>query len=528
MRFRSAATCIALVATSLCCVAGSARGQGTDWTETWVGSEWELYARALALRGVIGGEPWSIRPFAPSVTRAWASSARDHPWASRLAQSADTSRSFVLLRPSVSSSYNSGFAWGMNDGPVWQGRGANAWVTGGFTFHAGPLNMRVEPLFDYAENRAFALEPTPSTASKFADDMRPFTIDEPQRLGDGTVRFVNPGQSFIRLDVHGIAVGLSTEDIFWGPGVRNAILFDANASGFPHAFFGTTHVVHTPVGGFSAQLIYGRLTESAWAPPSTSNVRFGAGAIAVLMPTPSIEIGAARFYHRDWTGRFGTTEILAPFGSFFNNTQTVQDPDNQLLSIFASVRVPSSGFEVFGEFGKNDRNSSVRDALAEPEHNSAWLIGFFDVIGPTSLAEGFWTIRAEAASARVSAIQQIGRGQSTFYDHTFLTQGHTEDGQLLGTPLIDQSGGIDAALDRWTAAGRVGLSVFERQMPGDLGVGLPANQLRTQWDVGVNATRFVGRFDVSGAIGRVWDLNRFPGTDVGNNYVRVSLRAGWP
>jgi hypothetical protein len=526
MRFRSAAA-LAMLATFVG-AAGSAKAQGTDWTETWVGSEMEIYTRALALRGVLGGEPWSIRPFAPSVTRTWSATALDHPWASHLATSRDTSRSFVLLRPSISSSYNSGFAWGMNDGPVWQGRGANAWVTAGFMFHSGPLSIRAEPLMQYAENRAFTLEPTPATASQFADDLRPFSIDQPQRFGAGSTRIVSPGQSFVRLDMHGVAVGLSTEDMFWGPGIRNAILFDANAGGFPHAFLGTTHVVQTPIGGFSGQLVYGRLSESSWAPPSSSTARLGAGVIAVLTPTPTIEIGVARFYHREWTGGFGAREIASPFGSFFNNTQTAATPDNQLLSIFASVRVPSSGFEVFGEFGKNDRNSSLRDALSEPEHNSAWMVGFFDVIGPSTLSDGFWTVRVEAGDGRVSAIQQIGRGQSTFYDHTFLTQGHTQDGQLLGSPLIDRSGGVDASLDRWTRLGRMGLSIFERQMPMDLDVGMPANQLRSQWDTGVNATRFVGRLDITAAIGRVWDLNRFPGTDVGNNYARVSLRAAWP
>ena len=317
MRFQSAATLAIVVATLACSTAESARSQGTDWTETWVGSEWELYARALTLRGAIGGEPWSIRPFAPPVTRAWSATAADHPWASRLAASADSAKSFMLLRPSISSSYNSGFAWGMNDGPVWQGRGANAWVTAGFIFRAGPLSIRAEPLFDYGENRAFDLEPTPASASRFADDMRPFTIDQPQRLGDGSVRIVNPGQSYVRLDVRGLAAGFSTEDMFWGPGVRNAILFDANAGGFPHVFLGTTHVVKTPIGGFSAQLVYGRLGESSWAPRSSSTARFGAGAIAVLTPAPTIEVGVARFYHREWTGQFGGSEIAAPFGSFF-------------------------------------------------------------------------------------------------------------------------------------------------------------------------------------------------------------------
>jgi len=64
-------------------------------------------------------------------------------------------------------------------------------------------------------------------------------------------------------------------------------------------------------------------------------------------------------------------------------------------------------------------------------------------------------------------------------------------------------------------------------MPGDLDVGMPANAPRSQWDLGLTTTRFVGPLDISAAIGRVWDLNRFPGTDAGNNYLRVSLRTGW-
>ena len=104
------------------------------------------------------------------------------PWRLRLARPTD-SASFIVLRPSISTSYNSGFAWGMSDGPVWQGRGVNAWATAGFAWHLGILSARIEPLFDYAQNRSFGLAPTPSTASPFVDDMRPTIIDLPQRFG---------------------------------------------------------------------------------------------------------------------------------------------------------------------------------------------------------------------------------------------------------------------------------------------------------------------------------------------------------
>ena len=497
-----------------------ALAQGTNWNETWVGSEWEAYARALADRGSLSTEPWSVRPFAPQVLRRWASLSH-----------ADTNSRVIVLRPSISASNNSGFAWGMQDGPVWQGRGANVWGTAGLALHFGPLSARIEPLLEYGQNRAFTLTPVNAGSSPYVDDLRPATIDEPQRFGNSSFHMIDPGQSFVRLDGFGLTTGFSTEDIFWGPGIRQALLFDANAGGFPHVFLGTSHGLSTPIGRFHAQLIYGRLEQSDYAPPNGSKSRFGSGGIAVWMPpSQPIEIGVARFYHRQWPTSFTSHDFFVPFGAFVRNGDVEQKgpPENQLLSFFATIRVPSSGFEIFGEFGKNDRNADVRDALVETEHNSAWMLGAFKVIGAPATAASFWTVRVEIGNGRVAQLQDIRREQSTFYDHTTVTQGHTQLGQLLGSPLLDRSGGVDFSLDRWTTRGRLGLTLFERQMPRDLQVGMPADQLRTQWDLGITGFRTLGKSDVTFALGHVWDLDRFPNTDVGNTYVRLGLRAGLP
>ena len=147
-----------------------------------------------------------------------------------------------------------------------------------------------------------------------------------------------------------------------------------------------------------------------------------------------MEFGVARFYHRHWPKSLRLRDFGVPFGSllFDPEVRGVGAADNQLLSGFAAIRVPKSGFELFGEFGRNDRSENLRDALVEPEHNSAWLLGLFKVIGRDSLSDGFWTLRAEVGNGRVSALQDIGREQSTFYDHTTVTQGHTESDNSSG------------------------------------------------------------------------------------------------
>jgi hypothetical protein len=49
-------------------------------------------------------------------------------------------------------------------------------------------------------------------------------IDAPLRFGPNSFWTANPGQSFARIDLYNVALGVSRENLWWGPGVRNALL----------------------------------------------------------------------------------------------------------------------------------------------------------------------------------------------------------------------------------------------------------------------------------------------------------------
>src|SRR5689334_21163510 len=136
------------------------------------------------------------------------------------------------------------------------------WETDRHAHEIGPLSARIEPLLEYGQNRSFTTTPVHAASSPYVDDLRPATIDEPQSVSNSSFHMIDPGQSFVRLDVFGLTTGFSTEDIFWGPGMRQALLFAVIAGGFPHVFLGTSHGLSTPIGRFHAQLIYGRLEQS--------------------------------------------------------------------------------------------------------------------------------------------------------------------------------------------------------------------------------------------------------------------------
>jgi hypothetical protein len=506
------AACGALLCCALPALAGA---QASTWRRTAAGSERELYERALGLAGVSAERPWSLRPLSPSMGLGIDSSSRAFAW---MRDSSRATRGMSLTDPVVGIGYNGAFPWGMHDGPVWAGRGLTAWASGGARWARGGFSIQLEPLVSWVENRDFPLQ----GGAGLRDPVRPDIIDLPQRPQDGSFARLDPGNSYVRLDWRGSAVGLSTAPMFWGPGVRNAILFTDNAAGFPHLFAGTSHPVRTPLGLVHGQLVWGRLEESPQSPDAPGNGRLGAGIALAWMPVAGLEVGGARFWHRVWPAHPGLQDLLVPFGSLSRDVEFFDGgpADNQLASLFLRVAPRGAGFELFGEYARNDRSGNFRDLLVEPEHNAGWLVGFQQLFGTPSASAPFWTARVELASARIGELQTIGRSQSTLYDHSVLRQGHTQRGKILGSPLLERSGGVELSVDRWSPRGRIGVLLVERQMPSDLLVGMPRGSARTQWDLALSITRVRGRSRMHAQVGNVWDLNRVPGRDGSNSYVR--------
>jgi hypothetical protein len=490
-------------ALALLALSSGARAQYRGAADMAVGSERELYQRVVRLA-------LTERPDAG-------------PWAAHMTA---TPKRVRLLRPALTTAFNSTFPWQADGGAEWRGKGLTVATTVGVAATFWKLSAQFEPVAFRAWNAPFELD---NTAAGFRDPMRPETIDLPQRMGDASLVRARPGESYVRLDAGGFGIGLSTERLFWGAGVRNAVLFSGSGPGFPHLFLGTTTPAQTPVGELHARIVYGRLDGSEWSPPTAEvGRRFGSGVLATWTPPAvPIEFGAARFYHRPWKTAFRARDFGAPFGSFFYDDETFAGdvPDNQLAVGFLTLRLDHANLEVFGEFARNDRSQGKRDLYLEPEHNSAWLLGFLKAFAIDTGRNTLWSLRFEAATGRISAIQSV-RLQSTFYEHGKLAHGHTHDGRLLGTPLIDRAGGSELAVDRWSPAGRLGVSLFQRQMPPEITVGLPASRARTQWDARVGGVRFIGNSELSLQLGVVLDLDRFPGRDLGNLYAVTGWRVG--
>lgn len=449
------------------------------WGEVFVGSELESYLRMLQTAGKVDPYPWSIQGFSVSEVERLIPKDSIHPWGGRyrLDSQGGKQPAFAWIRPRAHFRYNSAFPAGANDGPVWTGRGLTSAVQAGFALRYGPLSAVVAPVAFRAENREFELldnrQPGPV---RFAHGREMAYVDLPQRFGDGPYQRLDPGQSTVRLDLAGVAAGVSTANQQWGPGIEHPILLGNNAPGYPHLFFGTSRPVNLGLGTVHARLVWGELAQSDYSVvPADSARRFASGLVGVLgvRGVPGLEIGASRFFHVPWPdGQLTSDDFLKPIEALLKerlpDRDTVgadvkQNRDNQLASVFFRWAVPGVGFEIYGEYARDDHNWNTRDLILEPDHMSGYLLGFGKV---WRREEQRWVrLRGEVLNTRPSHLLHV-RNEVPFGLHGFTRQGHTHRGQLLGSPAIVGGGAALLAVDLYRPDGRWTFE-WERAQRGD-------------------------------------------------------------
>jgi hypothetical protein len=503
-----------------------------------VGSEWERYVRVTQTVGAVPLEPWTIRQFGPRQWRALVPTDTTLPWSRSRFAAAGTRcwRGLTLsaLPVRAHAIHNSGFPFGGNDGAVWAGRGVTGAVDAGVSATAGPLTVTIAPVAVASQNARFALRPHSLAESRpFADWRYPMRIDLPQRFGDDPYVYLDPGQSEIRLDMAGVALGVSTANQFWGPATDHPLILGNNAAGLPRIFFGTSNALRLwKVGRVHGQLFWGKAGQSAYAPldPAIQD-RLVSGIVAVFQPAilPGLEIGGGRFFHvlqDHWT--LNATELVRPFGSllkfkFADQAAVIARGDNQLASVFFRFLAPREGVEFYGEFGREDHSNTLREFWQLPDHDGGFLLGARKA---WRRGERLWSARAEVLNTHVTHIA-LSSQQTPWYVHGVVLTGHTHRGQVLGSMGAFGGGASVVALDRYDERGRWTFAWDRIQVAEKTDVHVPADPLATDvvhaWRI--NTLRAVGRANVEAGVAFVNEINRAPAKDA--FAIQVNLGVYW-
>ena len=526
-------------------------------SEIFVGSEFESYLRYLQTLGKSAPAVWSIRGFSPGQLDALAPSDTLHPWARRynFAKSTKTGLVIDFIRPTVGFIANTSYPFGSNDGAVWAGKGLTAWAQAGLAARFGPFSATFAPVAFRAQNSEFELMDNGQIGDlKYADGQFPVEIDKPQRFGNTPYSRFDFGESTLRVDVVGIGAGISTASQWWGPTTEFPYILGNNAGGFPHVFAGTSKPANIGIGTLHGRLVYGQLLQSKYSPVTgrdyfetylkPGKVRFMAGGIGTMTirGIRGLEFGGARFFHAatDSTG-FQMSDLKLPLQNLLKSRiaaegDTVFGDDrsllqNQLASVFFRWAPPSSGVEVYGEYGREDFSSDIRDFMLQPDHSATINLGFRKAwLKGTRIN----ALRAEIFNYEATASGRT-RGEGLIYLHQPLQQGHTYRGQMLGSNVGAGSGSAQLiAFERFTQSGRM-KTFLSRVTQGEISLRLPAyidgppleNPIDVQYSLGGELSRFIGPFDVTGRAVVTSEANRYFLSDKSNFNIGLMIRQGF-
>jgi hypothetical protein len=507
--------------------------------EVFAGGEFEAYLRALQVEGVAGLVPWSVRPFGPREIERLAVEDSVHPWGGRhrLRPPRRGAPHIYLIQPRGRAVFNSAFPYGSNDGPVWAGRGLTYEVQGGFAAGLGPISLTIAPIAFRAENAAFELS---GSQFSYRDRRSPSGIDLPQRFGAGPYARVDAGESTARIDLLGLAAGISTAGQVWGPARELPLLLGVNAGGFPHAFVGTSGPADLWIGRLQVRLIGGRLDQSAFSPVMLDDPRrFVSGIVGAFTPrgADGLELGLGRFYHTLWPeGGPEADDWLRPLEGFLKQGLLDGDnPDarqeNQLVSVFGRWVLPRSGFEIHGEFVREDHSYDLRHFLLEPSDLSGYSVGFGKTWRHGS--RGLTVLRGEtmnSENARRGRQLDGGGRLSPLYTHSRVRQGHTQRGQLL-VPAAAYGGSAQVlGLDRYHERGRWTIE-WRREQRESRALDQQQAGSRSAVDVvhalGVGGLWFAGNFDVTVDLTAAYNFDRNFERDVLGAGLALGVRMLW-
>jgi hypothetical protein len=499
------------LAMALLVVASLPRTVQSQWrqiheTSAVAGSELERYLRAAALLDSTGAQQWTIRPSVASAPRIGLTDA----W--------------------VSLVENTKFPYGFNDGPVWAGRGLTLSASAGAELIRPHISVTLAPMIFVAENAEFNVGDNGLSGDRrFADLLRPDAIDLPQRFGAKSYAAFNPGESEIAVSGFGLTGGVSSRSQIWGPAYEHPLILGNNAGGIPRVFAGTQAPLDLRWIAVHGQIIWGQLNESSYGPDTASSRRHFATAMVATLTikkVPGLEVGGARFFHTliPAEGFLHAPWFRLAQGLFSASPGGVTE-DNQLGSVFVRISPRGSGFEVYGEFAKEDRQEGIRNLLLEPDHEFGYLAGFARA---WAAHDGSRTsvLRGEIVNTRLSPLLQT-HTQTPMYMHVAQSNGHTEHGQLLASAGGYGGGASNLVFDRYSTRGRTTFR-GDRLVRGTPRVNeneLPiSDRTDVTYAVGVERARFTKTGELALGVALVKNFNRYFSSDATNANVSVTYR----
>lgn len=336
-------------------------------------------------------------------------------------------------------------------------KGGQVYLSGGGFISHKYFTIDFQPEFNIAQNSSYQ-----GYSPLIGDDVN-FTFyqglrrgDQPETYGDGTYSRLGFGQSNVVGKLGAFEAGISTRNLWWGPGQWNALTFSNNAPGFLHAILGTHKPAKTFFGSFEFQLISGFPKSKKYQPLQKDELNNGVGQKAIrdrylnaltfsIQPKwiKGFHFGATRTV-QTYSDSVSVSNFIDVFPVFWGvskqqvGSDLVGESDrgrDQQITVFFRQVIPKAGLEFYGEFGRRDHALNMRDLIISPAHSRAYILGLnkiFQLSGDKLIQ-----IRSEMTQ-QAQSVNWIVRANSTTPWGT--------NGTIGGFTNWDQAMGVGAGL----------------------------------------------------------------------------------
>jgi hypothetical protein len=348
---------------------------------------------------------------------------------------------FEVLPLTISGEFNSHHPYGWNQTGMIDAKGIQGLISTGIYASVGPLSIQFKPEMIYAANTQFEY------SSQYGAPTKP------------GYRHVFAGQSSVRLNIKGISLGVSTENMWWGPGIQNSLIMSNNAPGFLHATLNTTKPIKTPIGNFEFQLIAGKLTEDTTVLLENKDLTtpyYAQGDYGGYPNDPSLDklswrylngisasynpkwikglflgINRVAYTYNDYIGEHdGFIHNYLPVfvglfrggGTYANGSQHLK----QIISVSGRYIFQRSHAEVYVEYGSGDNTQNLRDFLMSPNHAAAFTAGLKKLF---ALENNKWLDFSTEVTQLAQSADNIIRTSGNWYNYQ---GGYSNQGRILG------------------------------------------------------------------------------------------------
>jgi hypothetical protein len=337
---------------------------------------------------------------------------------------------FVILPLTIAQQLNTHHPYGWNDGAMISANGYQTLISAGIYSSLGPLEIQLQPEFVYAANSTY------ETNAAYGSNT------------GKSYQKIFPGQSSIGLSAFSLSMGVSSANMWWGPGIHSSLLMSNNAPGFLHWYFSTQKPVKTPIGSFEWQLIGGRLSSDDALPYENSHLkpplvpgkdRYLNAFVINYQPkwVPGLFVGMTRSLQsyseklQNSSAGFFSKYLPVIFkpvqkqGAAFDDTMGT----DQLASFFMRWAFWKAKLEFYVEYGFNDYNYNTRDYMMGITHSAAYIAGVKKVF---PLQQDSYIDCGFEITQMSQAPEWIVRDAGNWYIHGQIPEGYTNQNQILG------------------------------------------------------------------------------------------------